>query len=531
MKQTLRIVRVTAIAIFLCFTDDLSAQVRPDAGAPILPAFATEKATDDLPKIRQRKILRALVTHSKTDFFLVNKKLHGLFLELLQHYEKHLNAGIKREEQKTRIVFVPVTFDQLIPSLLEGKGDLVAALLTVTPERETKVAFATNPKLRVNELVVSHNSVEDLKRLEDLSGRKMYVLRGSSYAEHLRGLNKRFAAQKLKPILIEEADSHMLTEDILELVNAGVAKLTVADDFKARLWARILPNIVVHENLKVAEDKVVGTAIRKNNPELKKDFEKFMEKASIGTLLGNVLFRRYYKDVRWIKNPISEEERKKLEQYIDLFRKYAQQYGFDYLAVAAQAYQESGLDHGKKSPRGAIGVMQLLPSTAADPNVGITNIEEVENNVHAGVKYIAFLRDRYFSDPVLAPEDRFAFTWAAYNAGPAKVRRMRKLAGEMGLDANRWFHNVELAAGKIVGRETVKYVANIYKYYVAYSLVEELLEKKGASQSIARRTSILDRLPAILMPTGPLGLIIWLICGVLIIIPFWFIFSKKKGTG
>jgi membrane-bound lytic murein transglycosylase MltF len=531
MKQTLRIVRITTIVIFLCFTDDLSAQKRPDAGDPLLPAFATEKATGDLPKIRQRKTLRALVTHSRTDFFLINNKPHGLFLEFLQHYEKHLNAGIKREEQKTRIVFVPVTFDQLIPSLLEGKGDLAAALLTATPEREKKVAFATNPKLRVNELVVSHNSVEDLKSLEDLSGKRMHVLRGSSYAEHLRGLNKRFAAQNLKPILIEEADSHMLTEDILELVNAGVVKLTVADDFKARLWARVLPSIVVHENLKVAEDNVVGTAIRKDNPELKKDFEKFMEKASIGTLLGNVLFRRYYKDVRWIKNPIGEKERKKLEQYIELFRKYGQQYGFDYLAVAAQAYQESGLNHDKKSPRGAIGLMQLLPSTAADPNVGIPDIEDVENNVRAGVKYLVFLRDRYFSDPVLAPEDRFAFTWAAYNAGPAKVRRMRKLAGEMGLDTNQWFQNVELAAGRIVGRETVKYVANIYKYYVAYSLVKDLLEKKGGSQAIARRTSISDMLPAILIPTGPLGLIIWLICGVLIIILFRFIFSKKKGTG
>jgi len=106
----------------------------------------------------------------------------------------------------------------------------------------------------------------------------------------------------------------------------------------------------------------------------------------------------------------------------------------------------------------------------------------VENNIHAGVKYLAFLRDRYFSDPALTPDNRVAFTWAAYNAGPAKVRRMRQLAAKMGLDPNKWFHHVELAAARIVGRETVKYVADVYKYFVAYSLAEKLTEKKAEAK-------------------------------------------------
>jgi len=463
----------------LAFSGPVSAAELADV--PV-PAFVQENHTGDLSKIRKRKVLKALVTHSRTDFFLLNRRPRGLMYEMLREYEKHLNKGIRRETKKTRIVFVPVPFDQLIPELLAGRGDVAAALLTLTPEREKLVAFATKRKLIVNELVVSHRSVEAIKELEDLSGKKIFVLRGSSYAEHLRDLNKRFAEQNIKPILIEEADSQLLTEDILELVNAGVIKLTVADDFKARLWAKILPNIVVQENLKVTEDNVVGLAVRKNNPELKKDLERFLDRIKKGTLLGNVLFNRYYENIHWIKNPISEKEREKLERYIEFFRKYGEQHGFDYLAIAAQAYLESGLDHDKKSRRGAVGIMQLLPSTAADPNVDVPNIEEVENNIHAGVKYLAFLRDRYFSDPALTPDNRIAFTWAAYNAGPAKVRRMRQLAAKMGLDPNKWFHHVEIAAGRIVGRETVKYVADIYKYYLAYSLAEKLTEKKAVAK-------------------------------------------------
>jgi len=438
----------------LVFTSPANAAELADV--PV-PAFAEKKHTGDLPKIRQRKILKALVTHSRTDFFLLNRRPRGLMYEMLREYEKHLNKGIRRETKKTRIVFVPVPFDQLIPALLDGRGDLAAALLTVTPEREKLVDFATRRKLIVNELVVSHKSVGEIKELKDLSGKKIFVLRGSSYTEHLRALNKRFAAQKIKPILIEEVDSQLLTEDILELINAEVIKLTVADDLKARLWAKILPNIVVHENLKVTEGNIIGLAVRKNNPVLKKDLEKFLDRIKKGTLLGNVLFNRYYENIRWIKNPVSENERKKLERYIQFFRKYGQQHGFDYLALAAQAYFESGLDHSKKN-------------------------EEVANNIRAGVKHLASLRNRYFSDPALTPDNRVAFTWAAYNAGPAKVQKMRQLAAKMGLDPNKWFHHVEIAASRIVGRETVKYVADMYKYYVAYSLAEKQTEKKAVAK-------------------------------------------------
>lgn len=472
-RLSLRLLGFLLTLPILFATQSVQAEAAPSLGEQL----AARTYTDDLAGIKKRKTLRALVTFSRTDFFFTGDATpKGIQVEYLHHYLKFLNQGVKREEHKVRLLYIPTTFDRLIPDLLAGKGDVAAAMLTMTPEREATVAFASGRVSKVNELVVTHKKIGDIKKVEDLAGRKVYVLKGSSYAEHLRDLNQHFAGKKLKPMEIQEADSHLLSEDILELVNAGVVDITVVDDYKAKLWAQALPDIRVLENVAVKRGTHVGWAVRKDNPALLKHLNAFAKTVKKGTLMGNMLFNRYYKTTKWIDNPVKEAEREKLQEYIEVFKKFGAQYGFDYLAVAAQAYQESRLNHKKKSHRGAMGLMQLLPSTAADPNVDIPDIKSVENNVHAGVKYLAFLRDRYFSDPEISPEDRFALSWAAYNAGPGKVGQMRNKARKMGLDPNVWFSNVELAAGRIVGRETVQYVGNIFKYYVAYSLVKDQLK-------------------------------------------------------
>lgn len=433
-----------------------------------------EKFTGDLPEMRKRKRIRALVTYSKTDFFFHKGVAKGVQVEFLREYEKFLNKGVKRAEDRLHITFLPVTFNELLPALQQGKGDIAAAFLTVTPDREKEVSFSSGGKLKVNELVVSHKTVAPLDTLEDLAGRTVYVLNNSSYAEHLRQLNKALRKKKLAPVKIEQSDPNLLSEDILELVNSGVVELTVVDDYKARLWKQVLPNIRVHEGLRVSENNTIGWATRKENTQLSASLNAFAAKVRKGTLLGNMLFKRYYGGTGWIDNPLSKEELGKLEAFVALFRKYGDRYGFDHLALLAQAFQESGLDHSKKSHRGAVGIMQLLPSTAADPNVDISRINKLENNIHAGTKYLAFIRDRYFNDEAINTENRLALTWAAYNAGPARVQKMRIKTEKMGLDPNIWFANVELAAGKMTGRETVQYVANIYKYYVAYKLASHV---------------------------------------------------------
>ncbi|MEO2176900.1 MAG: transglycosylase SLT domain-containing protein, partial [bacterium] len=225
--------------------------------------------------------------------------------------------------------------------------------------------------------------------------------------------------------------------------------------------------------VKVSEDKYVGWAVRKNSPELLQALNAFMPKAKKGTLLGNVLFTKYFENTQWIDNPAERLERDKLMNFLYLFERYGDMYGFDPLALAAQAYQESRLNQKLRSHRGAIGIMQVLPSTARDPNVAIPNIDQVEDNIHAGTKYLRFIRGRYFSDDDIKPLDQRLFSWAAYNAGPANVIRLRNAAAKNGLDPNVWFGNVEVMAARMISREPVRYVANIHKYYTAYRMIQE----------------------------------------------------------
>jgi membrane-bound lytic murein transglycosylase MltF len=449
-----------------------------DTGSPQFPAYANQRWTDDLDSMKVRRVIRALVTFSNTDFFLLRGQPRGFQAELLAEYEKFLNQGV-RQKDKIRVVYIPVPFDRLIPSLLEGKGDIAAALLTITPEREEEIAFATGGVASVDEIVIGWAGADTLESIDDLAGRTVYVLSGSSHLEHLEALNAEFKRRGRKSVEIVQADSNLLSEDILELVNAGVVNYTVADDYKAHLWSQVLSDIVLYPDVKIHTEGKIGWGVRRDNPELLTHLNQFARRGKKGTLLGNTLLKRYFEDTRWIGNPISNTERARLEEFVALFKKYGDQYGFDWLALAAQGYQESGLNPNAKSKVGAIGIMQLMPATAADPHVNITNIQDTESNIHAAAKYMAYLRKKYFKDAAIPPEEQLAFTWAAYNAGPTRLDKLRQRAEKAGLDPNQWFGNVEYIALQTVGQQPVRYVENIYKYYVAYKLIEELLEEKA----------------------------------------------------
>ena len=311
-----------------------------------IPELELEKTfTGDLPEMRKRKRIRALVTYSKTDFFFDQGRARGMQVEFLHEYEKFINKGVKRATDKVHITYLPVTFNELIPALREGKGDIAAAFLTITPEREKQVAFATGGKMKVNELVVTHKDVAGLKSIDDLSGKSVYLLSGSSYVQHVTQLNQKFRRNRKPLVKIVQADPNLLSEDILEMVNSGVVPITIVDDYKARVWKKVLPDIRLKEDLIISNDNSVGWATRKQNTELARSLDKFALKVRKGSLLGNMLFKRYYSETRWINNPVSKKERKRQETFIALFRKYGKKYDFDHLALMAQAYQESGLNN------------------------------------------------------------------------------------------------------------------------------------------------------------------------------------------
>ena len=307
----------------------------------------------------------------------------------------------------------------------------------------------------------------------------VYVRASSAFFESLGDLNASFARQGLDPVQVQPVSEDLETEDILELTNAGVYPITVADSFMVDLWSQALKDIRPHPDVAVKRGTRIGWAVRKESPKLKAFLNEFVKTHKQGTLIGNILINRYFKKPDWITHPGNERDAERFRSMVDLFRKYGEQYGFDHLMITAQAYQESRLDQSVKSPVGAIGVMQMLPATARDKNVGIPDITVLESNIHAGAKYMRFILDRYFKDAEMDDLNRHLFAFASYNAGPARIAGLQRKAQQKGLDPNVWRGNVEVIAAQEIGRETVTYVANILKYYAAYKLVEERSRERG----------------------------------------------------
>jgi membrane-bound lytic murein transglycosylase MltF len=269
------------------------------------------------------------------------------------------------------------------------------------------------------------------------------------------------------------------------MVNQGHIPATILDSHKSELWLKVMENIQVHSSTPLREDGVIAWAMRKNSPKLEAFVNQYLKDYRSGTLLGNVIYAKYLDNTNWLKRILNPNHINKLESLSPIFELYSEQYNFDPLMISAQGFQESGLDQSKVSHKGAVGVMQVLPSTASDPNVDIPDIYQVENNIHAGVKYMRFIKSRYFNDDDIQPDDQVYFALAAYNAGPANIRKMRRLAEQNGYDPNKWFRNVEIIARRNIGKEPVHYVSNINRYFVIYKQLKSLkqLRENQAAQT------------------------------------------------
>ena len=449
--------------------------------ASLMPARAAELSRvqqswkGDLPEIiESHRPIRVLVVYNRTNFFMKEGVMRGLEADMMSAYEKHLAKVYNKE--LVRLVFVPVPVKELFPALLDGRGDIVAAALTVTEERTRQADFSAPYRTGVREIVVGGPKSPALASAEGLSGRKASVLAGSSYAEHLSDLNARLKKQRKKPVRIQNADPYLATEDLLEMAARGMVPYTVADHFLADLWQKVFPRLRLYPDAAIHTDGKLAWAVRKDCPELRASLSEFAATVRKGTLLGNMFFKRYYENDDFVSDPTTQVEIGKLKPMAKLFQKYARMYDFDWLKIAAMAYQESRFEMNRKSSAGAVGVMQIKPSTAAGPHVGIKDVRTLDNNIHAGVKYLRYLVDNYFSD--VEPAAKMDFALAAYNAGPNRIIQVRRRAEEMGLDSRRWFGNCEWAAFDLIGRETTGYVAHVQMYYAAYKGSAEILLKR-----------------------------------------------------
>jgi membrane-bound lytic murein transglycosylase MltF len=459
------------------------------------PAAATAPAADvpspapagtwtgDLNDMTERRVVRMLVINSKTSYFLDNAQQRGATYDMGMEFEKWLNRANKDRARPIRVVFIPTSRARLLSDLAEGRGDIAAAGLAITPERQALVSFATPFADDVSEILVTSAEAPVPVTIEELSGQSVYVRRSSSYYASLESLNSKLAAQGKRPVKIVLADENLEDEDILEMTNAGLIDATVVDSYLATFWQQIFMNLRPHPELVLRSRSEIAWAMRKDSPKLKTTLDAFVAKNRVGTTMGNVILRRYLQNTRWARNATSASEMKRFDELSKYFKKYATQYKFEWLLLVAQGYQESGLDQTTRSPVGAIGIMQVMPTTAKDRNVNIPNIHLVEPNIHAGAKYMRFLVDQYFDEPGIDNLNRHLFAFAAYNGGPNRIARLRREARTQGLDPDKWFNNVELLAARQIGRETVQYVSNIYKYYIAYRLVLDRAQERNEAKA------------------------------------------------
>ena len=424
----------------------------------------------DLDGMIKRRIIRVLTVQNPLLYFVDKGREVGVTYETMKAFEATLNKKIGSKLLKVYVIPIPVPRDELLPRLLKGEGDIAAAQLTITPSRKKEVDFSVPFATGVKEVLVTGPGAPAIASLDELSGKEVYVRPSSAYAEHLKTLNARFAKEGKAPVKIVPAPEVLEDGDILEMVNAGLVPATVVDSFIADLYVQVFPDLAKHADI-ASPPGDIAWAFRKDSPKLAAAINAFAKNNKAGSLAGNVLIRKYLATTKWVKNARSDEDRKRFLSMIKLFQKYGDQYSLDYLLMAAQGYQESGLDQSKRSHVGAIGVMQVMPATARDKAVNIPDITRLESNIQAGIKYNRWVIDNFYQDPAVSRLDKELFAFASYNAGPGKVSRLRKEAAAQGLNANKWFNNVELIAAKRIGRETVTYVSNIYKYYLAYQLM------------------------------------------------------------
>ncbi len=450
-----------------------------------LSRLVSQRWTFDLDSMVKRRAIRVLVASSRTLYFEDRGRLRGASHDAIEEFERTLNRRLRTGPLPIECIMIPVPRDQLISRLAAGQGDLAVGAIQVTPERELRVDFSEPIFEGVREIVVTGPGAPPLRSLDDLAGREAYVRASSSYAEHLQRLNQSWRTRGIEPVVIRPADENMEDGDILEIVNTGVIAITVIDSGVAYLYRTLLPGLTVRNDLEVASGGTLAWAMRKGTPQLRDEVNQFVRDHRVGTTFGNIVTRRYFRDNPWIKNPTRPDDRRRFDQVIAAFRKYGAEFDLDPLLLLAQGYQESGLDQSRRSHAGAIGVMQIKPSTAAGAPIGITGVDRLENNVRAGAKYLRFIIDRYYRDEPMTPLDKELFAMASYNAGPARIAKLRREATALGLDPNRWFQNVEVAVSREIGRETVDYVSNIYKYYLTYTLLAQQRQARNRAETAA----------------------------------------------
>ena len=344
-KTPFRAMGAGLLFLLFGFTGPLIAQAQasPPQKAPAAKGPAKEKGelrmpdanwTGDFDEMKKRRTVRVLAVYNKTNYFIDKGTPRGITVEVFKMFEDSINQKYKTTKLPIHVVLIPVRRAELGELLLAGRGDIVAAGITVTPERLAKVDFSNPTADNVNEIVVSGPASEPVASREDLSGREVFVREHSIFHESLEKLNAELKQSGKAPVKLRFAPEELEDEDLLEMLNAGLVQYVVTNDFLARFWAGVLPKLKLHPDIVLRKDASLAWAIRKNSPLLKAELDAFIAKYPKGSAVRNQLFQKYLKSTKFVKNAAAKEEMEKFEKLVEYFKTYSDQYDMSTVYVS-----------------------------------------------------------------------------------------------------------------------------------------------------------------------------------------------------
>jgi len=436
----------------------------------------------DLKDIKKRGVLRVLLKNNASSYFLSRGQLMGFEYEMAKAFAKHLDVRL--------VVLVPPNNDQALDWLEKGKVDIAAGFLKPSVQWQERGIAASTPYHQAFQHIVVKKGNNDIKSVADLDGKTVVVHKYSDYWKELEELRDVGIHVKLKA-----APEDLEEEEIMEKIGNGDYGITLVDEHL--LDIELANHVKVKSAFTLGDQKSHALAVRAEDKELLVSLDRYIKKKKDGRMYSR-LYAKYFTDKKQVRRHQrsmlkSVEGKKMISQYDPLVRQYSEKYGFDWRFITAQMFQESRFDPNARSHAGALGLMQIMPKTAKQ--LRISGILKPEKNIHAGTKYMNWLYDRF--DAELPVVDRMWFTLASYNAGLGHVLDARRLAGQQGLDKDRWFDNVEKAMlllskkkyarkarfGYVRGREPVGYVRIIMRLYANYINIigreEKLLQVPG----------------------------------------------------
>ncbi|OOV96217.1 MULTISPECIES: transglycosylase SLT domain-containing protein [unclassified Pseudomonas] len=441
------------------------------------PEIVASSKVRDLAEIRSSRVLRVLVNQSRNSSGEVQGQAIGVEYHRLRAFEQYLN-GHARDGQEINLKIIPKSKDQLLGALQRGEGDLVAPgeLLEAQPGQAVSPSdpIASNVPL----LLVGIKGERRYTRLEQLSGKTLALTTGSVAGDAISQINQKLALHKLAPVKVEWVDPSLAVEDVLEMVQGGIFHLTIVEQPIAERWGKILPKLRFDRQVLISEPGEEHWFVRRDASMLRASIDRFL-KTYKTPADQDVAFLRIYRRLYQVHYPLARADRQRLEKLRPVLQKHAKEQGMDWLNLAALAFKESALQPNARSGAGPTGLMQITSSAAQ--RVGVNDIQNLDNNVQAGAKYLALIRRKFFASPKLNERERMAFVLAAYNMGPERVQGMRTEAKRRGLNPNQWFFQVERIAMEQVGMGAVSYVNSVNKYYLAFDRERDSLEPQARS--------------------------------------------------